>query len=56
VKKVTSSHTKGEMVILTEENLSEAQLRSAIDPTGYQVESVTVEPYEKKGLFGFGKK
>jgi copper chaperone CopZ len=56
VKKVTSSHTKGEMVILTQENLSEAQLHSAIDPTGYQVESVTVEPYEKKGLFGFGKK
>jgi copper chaperone CopZ len=56
VKKVTSSHTKGEMVILTEESLSEAQLHSAIDPTGYQVERVTVEPYEKKGLFGFGKK
>jgi copper chaperone CopZ len=56
VKKVTSSHTKGEMVILTEENLSEAQLHSAIDPTGYQLVSVTVEPYEKKGLFGFGKK
>jgi copper chaperone CopZ len=56
VKKVTSSHAKGEAVILTEENLSEAQLHSAIDPTGYQVQSVTVEPYEKKGLFGFKKK
>jgi hypothetical protein len=44
------------MVILTQENLSEAQLHSAIDPTGYQLVSVTVEPYEKKGLFGLGKK
>jgi copper chaperone CopZ len=56
VKKVTSSHTKGETVILTDEIITEAQLCSAIDPTGYHVQSVTVEPYEKKGLFGFGKK
>jgi copper chaperone CopZ len=56
VKKVTSSHTKGEAVILAEAPITEDQLRSAIDPTGYQVQSVTVEPYKKKGLFGFGKK
>jgi copper chaperone CopZ len=56
VKKVTSSHTKGETVILTEENLSEAQLRAAIDPTGYRVQGVTVEPYEKKGFLGRFKK
>jgi copper chaperone CopZ len=56
VKKVTSSHAKGEAVILTEEPITEEQLRSVIDKTGYQALSVTVEPYEKKGLFGFGKK
>ncbi len=56
VKKVTSSHAKGETVILTEESITEEQLRSTIDPTGYQVKSVTTEPYEKKGLFGFGRK
>jgi copper chaperone CopZ len=56
VKKVTASHAKGEAVILTEENISEAQLRTAITPTGYEVQGVTVEPCEKKGLFGFGKK
>jgi copper chaperone CopZ len=56
VKKVTSSHTKGETVILTEESLSEAQLRAIIAPTGYQVQSVTVEPYEKKGFLGRFKK
>jgi copper chaperone CopZ len=56
VKKVTSSHAKGEAVILAEESIPEAQLRTTIDSTGYQTLSVTVEPYEKKGLFGFGKK
>ena len=52
VKKVTSSHTKGETVILTETNISEEQLRTAIEPTGYRVLEVSTEEYEKKGLFG----
>ncbi len=50
VKKVTSSHTKGETVILTETDISEEQLRTAMDPTGYRVLSVRKENYEKKGL------
>ena len=52
VKKVTSSHAKGETVILTEEPINEADLRAAIDATGYRVLSMESEPYEKKGLFG----
>lgn len=52
VKKVTSSHSKGETVILTETDLSEDELRAAIGETGYQVLGVSKEPYEKKGLFG----
>jgi copper chaperone CopZ len=56
VKKVTSSHTKGEAVILSEEPITEEQLRSVIDQTGYQVQSVTVEPYTKKGIMGLFKK
>ncbi len=52
VKKVTSSHSKGETVILTEEDIGEEQLRAAIEPTGYKVLAVSKEPYEKKGLFG----
>ena len=52
VKKVTSSHTKGETVILTEEPIDEADLLAAIDATGYRVLSMENEPYEKKGLFG----
>ena len=54
VKKVTSSHSKGEAVILTENDIDESALCSAINATGYEVKTVTKEPYEKKGLFGFG--
>ncbi len=52
VKKVTSSHTKNETVILTEIDLDEEKLKEAIGATGYQVVSISREPYEKKGLFG----
>ena len=55
VKKVTSSHSKGQTVILTENDIDEGTLRSAIGATGYEVKSVSREPYEKKGLFGFGR-
>ncbi len=56
VKKVTSSHTKGETVILSDEDISEEALRAVIEPTGYKVLGYTSEPYEKKGLFGRLKK
>ena len=55
VKKVTSSHSKGETVIIAEQAVDEAALRSAIGATGYTVVSVASEPYEKKGLFHFGR-
>ena len=55
VKKVTSSHAKGETVILTEDDIGEQPLRAAIEATGYKVLSVKNEPYEKKRLFGFLK-
>lgn len=51
VKKVTSSHSKGETIILTENGIEEADLHSAIGATGYEVKGVSKEPYEKKGLF-----
>ena len=40
VKKVTSSHSKGETVILTEQDINETALRSAINATGYEVKAV----------------
>jgi copper chaperone CopZ len=55
VKKVTSSHSKGVATILSEAPITEQQLRDTLAPTGYTVQSVTIEPYRKKGLFGFGK-
>ena len=56
VKKVTSSHTKGESVILSDTAIDEARLREEIGKTGYKVLDVQSAPYEKKGLFGFLKK
>ena len=56
VKKVSSSHTKGETVILSEQPLDETALRAAIGETGYDVLSVSTKPYERRGLFGLLKK
>ena len=56
VKKVTSSHSAKETVIISEEALPEEKLKETIKDTGYQLLAVTNEPYEKRGLFGSGKK
>ena len=55
VKKVTSSHKKGETVILTEQPVEEQAVRDALADTGYDVTAVASHPYQKKGLFGFRK-
>lgn len=56
VKKVTSSHAKGETVILTEDEIPAQALKAAIEATGYQVGTISEEPYEKHGLFSFLRK
>lgn len=56
VEKVSSSHSKGETVILSQAPLDENALRTAIDATGYTAGEIHAETYEKKGLFHFGKK
>ena len=56
VKKVTSSHSKGQTVILSEDDIDEQDLRDAIGKTGYEVLAVAKEPYEKKGLFSAFRK
>ena len=57
VKKVNSSHTKGETVIVSKESLDEDKIKSVIDKTGYELQSVSSEELEeKKGLFEFLKK
>ena len=57
LKKVTSSHTKGETVIIAGDDLTDEAIRDAIGGTGYTVVSVTRAPYEKRGSFArlFGK-
>jgi copper chaperone len=51
VKKVTSSHSKGETEIIAERPLDEETLKKAIGNTGYTVLSVYTESYEKKRFF-----
>ena len=52
IKKVSSSHAKGEASFLTEEAADEKRLKDAVAATGYSCLSVTNEPYEKKGWLG----
>lgn len=52
VKKVTSSHKKGQTEILTEQELDEALLQKTIQDLGYDMGAVKKETYQKKGLFG----
>lgn len=52
VKKVASSHTKNQTVIISESEISEQELISVISKTGYEMKSFVSEPYKKKGLFG----
>lgn len=52
VKKVTSSHKKGETVILSEEAPDEAALGAVIAKTGYTLSGVSSAPAaEKSSLF-----
>ena len=51
VRKVTSSHTKGETVILTDGAVDEEKLSTAIEETGYRLLDVKEEPYQKEGFF-----
>jgi len=55
IKKVTSSHKKGTTQIVCESEIDEAQLRAAIEKTGYHVGKISIEPYVRKGLFSFRK-
>ena len=52
VKKVTSSHTKKQAVIIAEKDIPEQELKNVVAKAGYEAVLVSSEPYEKKGLFG----
>ena len=51
IKKIKTTHGKGESVIQSDSPLDEDKLSKVISDTGYTLLSVSSEPYEKKGLF-----
>ena len=55
VKKVTSSAKNRETVVISDAELDIPWAKKAIKDIGYELLSYTSEPYEKKGLFHFGK-
>ena len=52
VKKVSSSRSKNQTVILSETELDTEAVMNAIRSTGYEVGTIQKEPYKKRGLFG----
>lgn len=55
-KKLSASHGKKIASFVTDGEIDENAVREAIDATGYRCLSIETAPYEKKGLFSFGKK
>lgn len=56
VKKVTSSAKDGETVIISDAEMDIPWAKKQIKDIGYELVNYTSEPYEKKGLFHFGRK
>ena len=50
VSKVSSSHTRGETVIVSDQELDIETLKQAIAATGYTVTGAETRPYEKKDV------
>ncbi len=55
VKKVTSSHKKGETQIITDLPIDEEKLKEVVGATGYTVTGIKTNAYEKKKFSLFGK-
>lgn len=51
IKKVNSSRKNGETVIITENDISDAELKDVMEKTGFTVLSIIREPFEKRGFF-----
>lgn len=52
VKKVSSSHSKNQTVVVAEDNVNCEEIVKAISAQGYGVGKMDCKPYEKRGLFG----
>ena len=55
VKKVSSSHSKGQTEIIADQPLDDDELKKAVEETGYKVLGIHTEPIEKKGFALFKK-
>ena len=54
VRKVSSSHARGETVIIAEQCIDDERLRKAIGDAGYKVTSIIHEACEERGsIFSF---
>ena len=47
VKKVTSSHSDKETVIIAENDIPDERIKEVIDETGYELKEIIRKPYEK---------
>lgn len=56
VSKVTSSHKTGQTVIITKNDIEDDRLIDTVAATGYALETIDREEYEKKGFFARFKK
>ncbi len=52
VKSAKSNRKKKQCIVVSEEPLDEAKVREVIGQTGYELLSISSEPYQKKRLFG----
>lgn len=55
IKKVSSSHSKGQTEIIADQPLDDDELKKAVEETGYKVLGIHTEPFEKKGFALFKK-
>ena len=52
VEKVSSSHQRGETIIISQSSIDQNKLADILGAIGHELLSVAEEPYEKKGFFG----
>ncbi len=52
VRSAKANHRKKQCVVVSEEPLDEAEVRRVIGETGYDLLSVSSQPYQKKGFLG----
>lgn len=56
VKKVNADRTKGEVIVITQDDNNVKDIKDMIAQQGYRVISEYNEPYEEKGFFDFLRK